>query len=134
MNPVPCAHCGYNYMRHNNEPEALRLCNSCDVREQKRNPPGEKKMDTIDILVKCPKNVYTEIEEICINSGTNPSDYLINLHYAECTKFAAREEHEEKGGKWKDEPKEMEENELPATSTTGTPDKFFKAKSKGGKK
>ncbi len=131
MNPVPCSHCGYNYMRHSTDPEAPRLCNSCDVREQKRNPPGEKRMETIDILVKCPKNVYTEIEENCINNGTNPSDYLIKLHHAECAKITHKDEYQEKVGEFKEE---VDENQLASTSTTGIPDKFYKAKNKGGKK
>lgn len=46
-------------------------------------------METIDILVKCPSNIYRDIEEVCINNGTNPSDYLLKLHYAEQAKIAS---------------------------------------------
>lgn len=60
-------------------------------------------METIDILVKCPSNVYKDLEEDCINNGTNPSDYLLKLYYAEGARFHAEKEHKEKGGKWEDE-------------------------------
>lgn len=90
-------------------------------------------METIDILVKCPSNVYKDLEETCINTGTNPSDYLLNLYYAEGTRFHADKERREKGDKWADD-EEPEENELKATSTKGMPDKFYKANTKDKKK
>ena len=70
-----------------------------------------------------------EIEEYCINNGINLSKYFLQLHYVEREKFARREEHQEKGGQWKEE---LEANELASTSTTGMPDKFMKKKN--GKK
>lgn len=133
MNPVPCSHCGYNYMRHTTDPEAPRLCNSCDVREQKRNPPRDTKMQNIDILIKVPQEEYVKIEEYCINNGIDSTKYFLQLHYAEVSKFLDTEEHKEKGEGWKTETEE-EENELPSTSTTGMPDKFFKGKKKESKK
>jgi hypothetical protein len=96
MQPVPCIHCGYNYMRRTTEPDAIRLCNSCEVREQQRNPKGEKKMETIDILIKCPNHVYRDIEEYCINKGTNPSDYLLKIYYSEYDRSHQEKDHKEK--------------------------------------
>jgi len=61
MNPVPCVNCGYNFMRQNFDPNAPRICNSCEIREQNRIPKGQKKMDTIDVLVKCPSHIYKEL-------------------------------------------------------------------------
>ena len=61
MQPVPCIHCGYNYMRRTTEPDVVRLCNSCEVRENQRNPKGENKMQTIDILIKVPQKEYIDI-------------------------------------------------------------------------
>lgn len=80
MTPVPCAHCGYNFMRRTTDPEAIRLCNSCDIRENIRNPPKDKKMETVDILIKCPLKVQAEIEEYCIAIGMDFSKYFLNLH------------------------------------------------------
>jgi len=40
----------------------------------------EEKKDTIDILIKCPKQDYAEIEEICINTGVDVTKYFMNLH------------------------------------------------------
>jgi len=79
MQPVPCNHCGYNFMRQNLEPDAPRLCNSCEVRENIRNPQG-KKMDTIGILIQCPKDEHIVIEELCINQGIDLTKYFLKLH------------------------------------------------------
>lgn len=100
MQPTPCLHCGYNYMRKT-ENDDLRLCNSCEVRENIRNPK-EKKMETVDILVKCPTDTYRDIEEKCINLGTNPSDYLMTLYYDDCSRFLDRKEYTEKVGGFRD--------------------------------
>ncbi len=77
MQPIPCAHCGNNFMRHTIDPEAPKLCNNCDIREQHRNPKKEKQMETIDILIKCPKDEYAKIEEYCINKGMNITQYFL---------------------------------------------------------
>ena len=120
MSPIPCAHCGANFMRPTPDPEAPKLCNNCLVREEKRNPTKKEPMEqTIDIKITCPIKIHNEIEEHCINNGITLSKYLLSLHE---TFKLNRKEQEEKGGKWEDE------NELPATSTTGMPDKFFKKK------
>ena len=80
MQPVPCIHCGYNYMRRTTEPDVVRLCNSCEVRENQRNPKGENKMQTIDILIKVPQKEYIDIEEYCINNGIDSIKYFLSLH------------------------------------------------------
>lgn len=82
MQPVACIHCGYNYMRRTTEPDAIRLCNSCEVRENLRNPKKEDKMQHIEILIKIPQADYVKIEEVCINEGKNASRYFLELHYA----------------------------------------------------
>lgn len=123
MQPIPCNHCGYNFMRHNLEADAPRLCNSCDVRENQRNPKG-KKMETIGILIQCPRDEHIVIEELCINQGIDLTRYFLELHHGSQSAIAAFKEvqeeealanqrmkldckeHEEKGGKWHDEVKE----------------------------
>jgi hypothetical protein len=50
------------------------------VREQQRNPKGEKKMQTIDILIKVPQAEYVDIEEYCINNGIDVTKYFLSLH------------------------------------------------------
>lgn len=83
MNPIPCAHCGNNFMRHNLDPEAPKLCNNCSLRETLRTKKkDDSTMDTIDILVKCPREIQNEIEELCINEGISFSQYFLNLHEA----------------------------------------------------
>lgn len=83
MNPIPCAHCGNNFMRHDLDPEAPKLCNNCLIRENIRTKKkDDNTMDSIDILVKCPREIQNEIEEICINEGISFSQYFLNLHEA----------------------------------------------------
>ena len=81
MPPIPCAHCGNNFMRQTLDPEAPKLCNNCTVREEKRNPTKVNTMDTVDILITCPKQVQINIEEYCINEGIDFSKYFLGLHY-----------------------------------------------------
>jgi hypothetical protein len=81
MQPIPCAHCGNNFMRHNLNPELPRLCNNCEIREEKRNPK-EKKMETIDIVLTVPREDHIAIEEHCINHGIDFSKYFLELHKA----------------------------------------------------
>lgn len=73
-------------MRTTNDPEAPKLCNNCVVKEERRSPKVEDKKETIDILVQCPKHVYAEIEEICINTGIDVTKYFMNLHLNNCPK------------------------------------------------
>lgn len=80
MQPIPCQHCGYNFMRHVVDPLALRLCNNCQLIENKRNPKKDTVMATVDILVKCPQELYAEIEETCLHSAQDISTYFLNLH------------------------------------------------------
>jgi len=99
-------------MRRDLAPDAPRLCNGCEVRENQRNPKG-KKMDTIGILIQCPKDEHILIEEYCINHGIDLTKYFLGLHYNEKAQRTRKEEdeleHQEKGGKWKDEkPKNKE--------------------------
>lgn len=81
MPPIPCSHCGGNFMRTTTDPDSPKLCNNCLVREEKRNPRKEEVMDTVDILIRCPREDQIEIEEICINQGKDFSRYFLELHY-----------------------------------------------------
>ena len=81
MQPVPCAHCGNNFMRQTLDPEAPRLCNSCKLREDKRNPQKEDNMTTIDIVITVPREDHIAIEEHCINQGMDLSRYFLELHH-----------------------------------------------------
>lgn len=119
MPPIPCSHCGGNFMRTTTDPESPKLCNNCLVREEKRNPRKEEVMDTVDILIRCPREDQIEIEELCINQGIDFSRYFLELHYGSQAVIETLKEHKEKGGQWEDKI----EN-LPQTSTTGIPSKF----------
>lgn len=126
MNPIPCSHCGRNYMRPTLDPEAPKLCNGCSIREEKRNPKGNI-METIGILIQCPKQVQIEIEELCINQGIDFTRYFLELHYGSQSAIAAMKEHKEKGGDW-----DEEEEEKPDTKEAETVKKTLPKK--GGKK
>jgi hypothetical protein len=107
-------------MRQTRDPDGPRLCNSCEVRENLRNPKG-KKMETIGILIQCPKDEHIVIEELCINRGIDLTRYFMELHHGSQDAIATlkemkedeelanknmlrdQKEHREKGGKWEDE-------------------------------
>lgn len=82
MTPVPCHHCGYNFMRTTMDPEYPRLCNNCLVREDLRNIDKGKKMenDVIHVVIKCPVGIHKDIEEYCLNNGVDLTTYFLNLH------------------------------------------------------
>lgn len=123
MSPIPCAHCGVNYMRPTLDPEVPKLCNNCLVREEHRKPTKKENMEsTIDIKITAPLHVHNEIEEYCINNGMNLSQYFLSLHDTFKNKTDAHSEPQ----------LPVEVNELASTSTTGMPDKFMKKKT--GKK
>jgi hypothetical protein len=82
MQPVPCNHCGYNFMRQTTDPEAIRLCNGCAEKEKQRKVEVKKEDNTVGILVKVPKDVYKRIEEYCTNEGMDFTKYFISLHEA----------------------------------------------------
>lgn len=81
MPPIPCAHCGINFMRIDSDPKRPKLCNSCLLKEERRNPTQKVTMDTIEIVIKCPRDVQIEIEEYCINKGIDFSKYFLSLHH-----------------------------------------------------
>ena len=80
MNPIPCAHCAVNFMRTTMDPSAPKLCNSCLLHEERRNPKKGEKMETVDILIRCPRQTQIEIEEFCITMGLTFSEYFLKLH------------------------------------------------------
>ena len=112
MPPIPCNHCGNNFMRHTLDIEAPRLCNNCSVREEKRNPTQTETMTTVDILIKCPRQDQIDIEEICINQGINFSRYFLELHYGSQSAVAAIKECQK-------EMKEECENTVPKHNQKG---------------
>lgn len=83
MHPIPCAHCGQNFMRHTLSQFSNNLCHNCLLREEKRNPKKEEFMetDTIDILIKCPRNIQKEMEEYCIKQGFDFSTYFLQMYH-----------------------------------------------------
>lgn len=82
MPPIPCMHCGVNFMRTTTEPDGIKLCNNCTVKENLRNPPKEDKMEnTVEILIKCSREEQIEIEEICITQSKDFSRYFLELHH-----------------------------------------------------
>lgn len=38
-------------------------------------------MDTIGILIQCPKDIHIQIEELCINQGIDLTRYFLKLHH-----------------------------------------------------
>lgn len=94
MSPLPCAHCSMNFMRTNLDPDAPKLCNNCIVREELRNPKKGEQMETVEILIKCPKEIHAQIEEFCMSRGKDYSKYFLNLH-KEFTKTLVEEPKEE---------------------------------------
>lgn len=120
MPPIPCAHCGNNFMRPTIDPEAPQLCNNCSVREEKRNPQNKAKMETtVDILIKCPQKVQFEIEELCINQGIDFSRYFLELHYGSQSAIEAMEEY-------KATPEYKETIRLKIDGTSPVKDAYFK--------
>lgn len=82
MPPIPCAHCGFNFMRVDLNPDKQPLCNNCFVKEELRNPKQEKPMKTIEIKIQIPLEEHKEIEEICINEGLSFSSYFLSLYHS----------------------------------------------------
>lgn len=78
--PIPCAHCGINFMRRDLALDAPKICNSCIQKEKKRKTKGTVKMDEMKITIGCSQEEHAKIEEICINQGINYTDYFMNLH------------------------------------------------------
>lgn len=81
--PIPCAQCGTNFMRHNLDPEFPKLCNNCLYKAQQNQPKGEKKsMADMKILIEVDRQTNIEIEEKCMNEGITISEYFMRLHRA----------------------------------------------------
>lgn len=92
MPPIPCLYCGQNFMRTDLNPDALRLCNNCSNKEFSKNQKGIKKVDTITILIECPKEIHAEIEELCISKGLSLSNYFLDLHINSLDSLRQKEE------------------------------------------
>lgn len=78
-------------MRPTLDPESPRLCNNCAVREELRTPKKVNTMETVDILITCPRQIQINIEEYCINQGIDFSRYFLDLHYAKIGKEVSDE-------------------------------------------
>lgn len=83
MHPIPCSHCGNNFMRPTNDPEAPRLCNNCALRESVRIPSkkNEGEKEEVTILIHFPRQIQNEIEEHCIAHGLSFSEYFLRLYF-----------------------------------------------------
>lgn len=79
MPPIPCAHCGNNFMKADLNPDSHKLCNNCFLRQELRTNKKGKTMDTIDILIKVPSKIYAIIEEKCMSNGMDCSQYFLSL-------------------------------------------------------
>lgn len=99
MHPIPCSHCGTHFMRRNLHPDAQKLCNTCEIKEEKRNPKGDKTVEYVNILIKCPFVVHKEIEEKCISEGIDLSQYFMGLHHKVKTEVSEEEKPSKKVGK-----------------------------------
>lgn len=83
MPPIPCSHCGTQFMRTNQDFENEKLCNNCFVKENLRNTKKENSMnDAVEILIKCSREEQIEVEEICISQSKDFSRYFLELHHA----------------------------------------------------
>lgn len=78
--PIPCAHCGTNFMRRSIDPEAPKLCNNCELKVSNTKPKEKTNMDNVKILIECTRKVQIEVEEYCVNMGLTISDYFVDLH------------------------------------------------------
>ena len=67
--PIPCAHCGVNFMRHNLSPDYPKICNSCMLKEKQHKKGNVENMNMVKLLVEVDRQTQVEIEEICINEG-----------------------------------------------------------------
>lgn len=77
--PVPCSHCGFNFMPRETIPGALRLCNNCQVKETTRKNAEDNKAKMAKILIECPIEVQKRLEEKCLNSGESLSAIFLRL-------------------------------------------------------
>lgn len=97
--PVPCAHCGTNFMRRDLNPDAPKLCNNCEYnnrqREQNRINNKEKSNSQIQLLITCDRSTQIEVEEICMNQGLSISEYFIRMHKIYAIPFIVKPETEE---------------------------------------
>lgn len=81
MPPIPCAHCGLNFMKSTHNQETTNLCNNCIVRENVRTKKVEN-TDQVKITINCSRQMQIEIEEYCINKGVSFDAYFQSLHEA----------------------------------------------------
>ena len=82
MAPIPCSHCGTNFMKSSQDPEAPKLCNNCIVLEQRRAVPTKPKSSGIGMIIQCPLEAHAQIEEICASQGMSYTQYFMKLHDA----------------------------------------------------
>ena len=78
--PIPCAHCGTNFMRRDLNPESPKLCNTCELKEKNKPKPKEKNMTEVQMLITIDRKTQIEIEEHCVNHGISISTYVMTLH------------------------------------------------------
>ena len=88
--PIPCAHCGVNFMRHNLSPDYPKICNSCMLKEKQHKKGNVENMNMVKLLVEVDRQTQVEIEEICINEGISLSLYFLMLHQESKAKKSAQ--------------------------------------------
>ena len=69
MAPIPCAHCGVNFMPHDPDSDTIKICNNCTIKDRmrsKKEPPGKQKMQ---ITVQFSKENVGKIEEYCLSEN-----------------------------------------------------------------
>lgn len=93
--PVPCAHCGINFMRRNLDADAKKLCNSCENKQEgKKSVLLSDRSSFSKILIEVDQKSQIEIEELCSAQGISFSDYFSNLHKTNFNKQGWKLDHE----------------------------------------
>lgn len=90
--PRICAYCACNFMPTQISPaEGLKkLCNGCEYKELLKTNPKGSKMETVDILIKCPLDVHARIEEACINTGKDYSNFFLHIYHEYVSNHTAK--------------------------------------------
>lgn len=79
MPPVPCSHCGTNFMRSSIDPEVPKLCNNCLIKEKRRNGSVDEECKNISISIEIPQKIENEIEEFCMREGLTFHEFFMKI-------------------------------------------------------
>lgn len=80
--PVPCAHCGTNFMRRNLDPDAARICHTCELKSPQKPKIYHRgaDVDKPKMLIEIDLKTQAEIEELCLKEGISFSKYFMEAH------------------------------------------------------